>query len=142
MDPLSITASSLAIISAIAKTSATVTKFARSVRDAREDVTATSLQLSELSMVIDLLHNDLGDETRLPEGIRTVSVHIESVLGNCKKILVELDTLVTTFDSRRMQWALSGKSQVVALNSRLDAHTKALQIALDVSTLSVAHFSV
>ncbi|RFU33049.1 hypothetical protein B7463_g3287, partial [Scytalidium lignicola] len=112
MDPLSISTSALALIGAVVKTSTTVTKFAQSVRDAREELSATSRELNDLRTVLELLQHDYNDET--------MSAQLPAV------------------SSMAVRWVLSGKDKVIALNAQLAAHTKTLQIALDVSTLVLA----
>jgi hypothetical protein len=137
MDPLSITASILALVGAVTKTSTAVTKFARSVRDAREELTATCRELANLRMALELLRSDYNEEgisARMP-ATSGMATRIHSVLESCVDIMADLDSLVAKYDSKQMRWAISGKDKVISVNAQLTAHTKTLQIALDVSTL-------
>lgn len=137
MDPLSISTSAVALIGAVVKTSVTVTKFAQSVRDARQELSTTSRELNDLRTVLELLQHDYNDETMSTQvpAVSSMAGRIQSVLGNCNSIMGDLDQLMAKYDSKQVRWVLFGKDKVIALNAQMAAHTKTLQIALDVSTL-------
>jgi len=146
MDPLSITVSCLALISAATKTTTSVSKFVRVFRDARQDLAAISRQLGELQMILELLRseNDGEDEDEtgpiqpalsLPD---TVKSQICSILSNCAEIFAQLDSVMSKhIDGRATsaRWAVKGKSEVASLGKQLDAHMRALNIALELSQL-------
>ena len=95
MDPLSITAGCLGIISTIAKTSASITHFVRDVRDSRRELSETKQQLAELEMTLNLINDDHNREngsfsTQMPDGIVQQT---KLVLNSRRDILVELDGL-------------------------------------------------
>jgi hypothetical protein len=131
MDPLSITAGCVGIISGVASTSKLISQFVRRVRDAKSDLAATAARLSELEMTIGIIQDDFGEEndtaSRVPD---TILIQTRSVLGSCNKIIAELNELLAKYDSGRrrvpLNWALSGHGEVVALNRELEAHGRTL----------------
>lgn len=143
MDPLSITAGCIGIISTIAKTSSSITHFVRDVRDSRRELGETKQQLTELEMTLNLINDDHNREDgnlaqQMPEGIIGQT---KLVLNSCQEILVELDALISKYNSERLrtafQWARKGKDEILALNKQLEAHSRTLQMSLEFSTLSV-----
>ncbi len=145
MDPLSITAGCVSIIGTIAKSSMAIRDFVRDVREARRELGATTRHLAELEMTINLIKDDYtpgngeSEERHIPESI---SAQTKTVIGSCNEILAELDALMEKHSPRRhtspMRWALKGKDEVSALNRQIEAHTRTLAMALEVSTLFVA----
>ncbi len=146
MDPLSITAGCLGIIQAIAKTSTTIRGFVRDVRDARGELSATARHLTELEMTINLIKDDhshsSGEGDSGPQIPESITAQTTIVISSCHGILAELDALIDKHDPRRhqtpMRWALKGRDEVSALNRQLEAHTRTLTMALEISTLLVA----
>jgi len=135
MDPLSITASCLAIASGVTKTSMAISGFARTYRDAFQDLSAVSGQLTELGMILEQLKDDGRDvEDVLPSSLKN---KIKSVLGNCQNILDQLEDVMQKYrgKSASIRWVVFGKDKVQGLSSQLSAHISALHIALEVSTL-------
>jgi hypothetical protein len=107
MDPLSITAGCVGIISTIAKTSASITHFVRDVRDSRRELSETKQQLAELEMTLNLINDDHNRENgnlakQMPDGI---VYQTKLVLDSCRDILVELDGLIVKYNSERRRAA-------------------------------------
>ena len=144
MDPLSIAAGCVGIIGAIAKSSMAIRDFVRDVREARRELGATARYLAELEMTINLIKDDYtpgdgdSEEGQIPESI---TAQTKTVIGSCHDILAELDALMEKHNPRRhtapLRWALKGKDDVSALNRQIEAHTRTLTMALEVSTLFV-----
>ncbi len=145
MDPLSIVAGCVGIVGTIAKSSMTIRAFVRDVREARRELGATARYLAELEMTINLIKDDYtprdekSEERQIPESI---TAHTQTVIGSCHDLLAELDALMEKHSPRRqtapLVWALKGKDDVSALNRQIEAHTRTLAIALEVSTLFVS----
>ncbi|KAB5566486.1 hypothetical protein GE09DRAFT_1106985 [Coniochaeta sp. 2T2.1] len=116
MDPLSVASGCVGILGAIVKTSTTIRQFVRDVREARGQLSTTAQQLAELEMTISLIkddHNTETDSVRMPE---TVTKQTAVVIQSC----------------------VQGKDEVAALNRQLEAHSRTLQMSLEVSTLVMA----
>ena len=84
-DLLGITASCLALLTAVANTSKVVTGFIRDVREARGDLDAVSRELSSLTTILELLKEDVtnGDGGSIPN---TLQIQIKGILVNCKSV--------------------------------------------------------
>ncbi len=143
MDPLSIAAGCVGIISGIKTTSAAIRGFVRDVREARHELGATARHLADLEMTINLIADDHGpgdgDTGRqIPESI---TAQTTTVIKSCRDILAELDALMEKHNPRRHRapliWALKGKDEALVLNRQIEAHTRTLTMALEISTLSV-----
>ncbi|KAH7110727.1 hypothetical protein EDB81DRAFT_894678 [Dactylonectria macrodidyma] len=72
MDPLSITASCLELLTAVGKATLAITDFVRGCCEARSDLIAVTAELSLLQLVLELLKDDAavsGDRV-IPESLR------------------------------------------------------------------------
>ncbi|KAK3368766.1 hypothetical protein B0H63DRAFT_81260 [Podospora didyma] len=109
------------------------------LKDARQDLTAVALRLTELQIVLDLLRGASdGVDNVMPESLVS---QVKSIVGNCRLILVCIDALLEKHRSsmsRSTRWTISGKDQVAALEQQLSAHVSALNIALEVSLLGIS----
>ncbi|KAK0616386.1 hypothetical protein B0T14DRAFT_567994 [Immersiella caudata] len=90
------------------------------MRSARQDLISTSRHLGELSSTFDLLGND--NTGGLPEAHRSP---VRSILASC--------------DRGPAKWAFSGKREVDELNRELETHLRTLGLAVEATTLALAH---
>ncbi|KAH7379605.1 hypothetical protein BKA66DRAFT_571419 [Pyrenochaeta sp. MPI-SDFR-AT-0127] len=138
MDPLSITAACFSLTATITKTSLSVSTFVRSVRAARSDLDAVSRELASLKTLLELIAEDAEDVDTFPETLRK---HITGILANCELVLVEVQRLVEKYAGpgiiKGSKWALAGSEDVAKLQLSLQAHKSALEIALEMVTLSM-----
>ncbi|CAI6339555.1 unnamed protein product [Periconia digitata] len=138
MDPLSIAASCLTLIAAVGNSTRYITNFVVSCRDARQDLAAISRELSDLDMTLHILKDDTqaNGPNQLPEDLRQ---RICDIMGNCKSVLVELETLLGKYDGagleRAARWALSGRKDAEKIRSSLGAHKGALGLVVEATTL-------
>ena len=88
MDPLSITAGCIALITTVQSCVRFITDFATSCRDARHDLTAISHELSDLDMTLHILKDgtDANGLNQLPDNLRR---RICDIIENCNGVLVE-----------------------------------------------------
>ena len=142
MDPLSITLACISLTTAAAKTTVAVQGFVRTFRESRQDLAAVTRQLGELNMIIDLLKDESNtaddQQTQMPDSLKS---QICGMLASCAGVLAELDVIVEKHKSGSFgsaaRWTLRGKEEVAALQKRLSEHIAALNIALEVSIMSV-----
>ncbi|KAF2188990.1 hypothetical protein K469DRAFT_684254 [Zopfia rhizophila CBS 207.26] len=140
MDPLSIAASCLTLITAVGNSTRCITNFVVSCRDARQDLTATSHELSDLDMTLHILKDDTeaSGPNHLPEDLRQ---RICDIMGNCYSVLVELEALLKKYDGagldRAARWALSGRKDAEKIRSSIEAHKGALGLVVEATTLQV-----
>jgi hypothetical protein len=138
MDPLSVVASCLALITAVQKSARFVTSFVVTYQDARQDLAAVSHELLDLEMTLHILksNSEAKQQTELPENMHQ---RICDVMGNCTSVLAELDALLQRYDDSRstsaMRWALSGRRDVEKIRSSLGTHKAALSLITQVTTL-------
>ncbi|KAF8854795.1 hypothetical protein BDZ45DRAFT_26993 [Acephala macrosclerotiorum] len=141
MDPLSITATCVGLISTITKTSLVVIGFVKDVRAARSDLDGVSRELLSLKMVLELLADDITDSTNksFPQ---TLQKQIAGIVTNCTGVVIDIEQTLKKHEGGKLnkaaQWVAFGKSDVVKLQSSLEAHKSALEIALDMVTLTTA----
>ncbi|KAB5583144.1 hypothetical protein GE09DRAFT_292061 [Coniochaeta sp. 2T2.1] len=139
MDPLSVASGCVGIMGAIVKTSSTIRQFVRDVREARGQLSTTAQQLAELEMTISLIEDDHNTETDTVCMPETVTKQTAAVIQSCLQVLGELDTVMDQYNPRShrapLKWAFKGKDEVAALNRQLEAHSRTLQMSLEVSTL-------
>ncbi|KAH8894587.1 hypothetical protein GQ53DRAFT_84425 [Thozetella sp. PMI_491] len=143
-DPLSITTGCLSLISAVAKTTVSVASFIRGCRDARADLTAVNLQLSELRIVLELLHEDHGAAV-IPD---TLQRQILSIIANCTAVVDKIDDLLERYNVEAgkaiggavtsVKWVAFGKAEAAGLRMSLEAHRGSLELALELVSISLA----
>ncbi|KAK3386713.1 hypothetical protein B0H63DRAFT_139861 [Podospora didyma] len=144
MDPFSITAGCVGILAAVGETSISIINFIRDVRDAREDLLATSRQLAELSITINLIRDDHttdgGNVTKFIPA--SINAQTTTVIKSCHEVLDEIDALLDKYRRRRLPtswtWASTGKKEIAGLNKQLDAHMRTLVMVIELSTTIVA----
>ncbi|KAF4624306.1 hypothetical protein G7Y89_g13867 [Cudoniella acicularis] len=141
MEPLSITATCLGLVSTITKTSWAVIGFVKDVRAARSDLDGVSRELLSLKTVLELLADDVTESTNefFPQ---TLQKQITGIVTNCTEVVIDIEQTLKKHEgsklSKAAQWVAFGKSDVVKLQSSLEAHKSALEIALDMVTLTMA----
>lgn len=138
MDPISITTSCLALISAVTEGARCITDFVVSYRDARRDLAAVSRELSELEMTLHILRNDTDENgpNQLPDTLR---LRICDIMENCNGVLGDLKRLIKKYDGpgldRPAAWAISGKKDAEKIRASLEAHKGALGLVVEATTL-------
>lgn len=135
MDPLSITASCVTLVTTITKLSVLINGFVREVRDARRDLDAVSRELLSLQPLLEILSDDAGDSA-FPASLLQ---QIAGIIKNSGVVLEDIEKLLQTFSAfglrRSMKWAINGRDDMAKLRSTLEAHKSALDIALDMAAL-------
>jgi hypothetical protein len=138
MDPLSISASCITLIQAIAQVSLLTTGFVRDIRAARSEIDAISRELLSLKTVLELLAEDVAESNvgSFPETLRQ---QIIGIVTNCKGVVAEIETTFAKHEgpkiSKAAHWVASGKSDIAKLRACLEAYRSALDIALDMANL-------
>jgi hypothetical protein len=137
MDPLTITATCIGLVSTITKTSLLVVGFVKDVRSARSDLDSVLRELQSLKTVLELLTEDCTDSTKnIPQILQQ---QISGIVTNCSGVVVDIEQVLERHDGGKLakatKWVASGKNEVIKLRSTLEAHKSALEIALDMVTL-------
>jgi hypothetical protein len=137
MEPLSITATCISLAATITRTSLVVISFVRDVRGAQSDLDAVSRELYSLKTVLELLADECNDCTnKIPQ---TLQKQISGIITNCAGVVMDIEQTLKKHEGGKLnkatKWVTSGKSDVIKLQSSLEAHKSALEIALDMVTL-------
>jgi ankyrin repeat protein len=141
MDPLSITAACITLVTTVSKVSIQINGFVREVRDARGDLDAISRELISLKTVLEILSEDAENSTGggFPQSLVR---QISGILTNCGGVLEQIEASLQKHAGggvkRGVKWSLSGRDDVNKLRSSLEAHKSALDIALDMVALYVS----
>ncbi|KAN0091936.1 hypothetical protein V8E51_017783 [Hyaloscypha variabilis] len=141
MDPLSITVTCIGLASTITRTSLVVIGFVKDVRAARSDLDTVSRELLSVKTVLELLADDVNESTNhsIPQ---TLQKQIVGIVTNYTSVVVDIEETLKKHDGGKLnkaaKWIASGKNDVAKLQSSLEAHKSALEIALDMVNLTLA----
>lgn len=131
MDPLSITTSCITLIGVTAKTVISLTDFIRTCRDARSDLFSVHAELSELTLVLELLKDDASTIVTIPQ---TLQNQVVNIVNKCGAVVDDISALLVKHNEKRngaMRWAWDGKDAVNALRQSLGTHRAALMLAVE-----------
>ncbi|KAM5341822.1 hypothetical protein ACJ41O_014853 [Fusarium nematophilum] len=143
MDPFSITVGCLGLIDAIHKTSSLITRFIVNCKEARGDLRAVNLELSDLTLTVHLLQDIVSDDGKAAKGSIPGSLEsdIRGIIDNCLGVARDIEDVLAEYTSGRLaptRWAVRGKDRVTTLKTLLGAHRQALNLAVDTITLAIA----
>ena len=137
MDPFTVSTACVGLLAAVARLSTQIAQFVSGVREARRDMDSVSRELSSLALCLETLRDD-STKIQYPDGLRQTLV---VVLGNCDTVTQQMHTLLEKMSSknlgRRAQWVATGRDDMNRLRSSLEAYKSALDIALEVTAMSV-----
>jgi hypothetical protein len=139
MDPLSITTGCLALLTAVGQTSVLITNFVRGCREAWSDLSAITVELSQLQLVLELLKEDtaVSDNQVIPESLQA---QILSIITNCSSVVTKITTVLQNHGgkSSAAKWVMFGKAEVAGLRMSLEAHRGALNLVLELVSVSLS----
>jgi hypothetical protein len=133
MDPVSISASCVGIISGIVAVTASIVTFVGDVREARKDMDGVRRELGSLQLSLSALSDEdkrfgFDKQPALKENLFGVVHNCGTIVDDIGKLLHAMDTGGTL---KKMKWATTGKVSIAKLKLSLEAHKSALDIALD-----------
>ncbi len=136
MDPLSIAAACVGLVSTITKISLSATTFAREVLDATRDMDAVSREWVSLKAVLESLARDI---TSPAQGTYSPSLaaQIPDILTNCKDVMDQLDQTLKKYSGRSVQWSWTGKQDIDQLRSSLESYKNVLSLTVELSILYI-----
>ncbi|KAK0622031.1 hypothetical protein B0T17DRAFT_309535 [Bombardia bombarda] len=133
MDPLSIAAGSLAVITTLAKTSCLIKEFVRTYRAARSDLSNLNQEINDLEIILHAIHDAASDETfakaAVPMGLQD---QLTTVIASCNGLVGEIFTMLDEYRSvdRFAHWASIGKKRVKEQVALLEGYRKILDMSL------------
>jgi Fungal N-terminal domain of STAND proteins len=138
MDPLSITTGCLSLLSAISTATHLVIDFIVSCREARDDITAVSRELSDLDITLHILKHEAeaNELKQLPEDLRQ---YIRDIMVNCTTVLTDLHALLREYKGTGLdyatKWALFGCKEANKIRASLEVHKRTLSLVVETTTL-------
>jgi Fungal N-terminal domain of STAND proteins len=138
MDPLSLTTTCFALLSAISNGTRFVTDFVVSFREARNDIAAVSRELSDLDLTLHILKHG-AEENELNHLPRELRQHIHDIMMNCTTVLADLEAVLRKYQGpgldRAAKWAFSGRKEAEKIRECLEEHKRALSLGVEATTL-------
>jgi len=136
MDPLSITGTAVTLTATVIRVAHEVDQFARQVREARRELGDLARELTSLKSATEMLSEDLrSPNATAPNGL-------QDILVECDGVVVKLEENLQRYDkerlSTRIRYVWSGKETIQTYKSTLSAHRAALDLAVDIMTLSLS----
>lgn len=135
MDPFSIVAGCVGLLTALNEVAEFVRSFSRKVREARSDVFELSRQLLLLRLVVQSLQDELiSDAASRATLTPDIVHHINQSIESCSRLFMQIKELLGKFEDgnlrRRIAWAHHGQTDSKKLCAKLDGHHRALDLAL------------
>lgn len=138
MDPLSLTTTCFALLSAISNGTRFITEFVINFREARNDIAAVTRELSELDLTLHILKHgaEANELSHHPGDLRQ---HIHDIMTNCTTVLADLEALLRKYRGpgldRATKWAFSGRKEAEKIRESLEEHKRAQSLGVETTTL-------
>ncbi|KAI0549979.1 hypothetical protein F4679DRAFT_544396 [Xylaria curta] len=137
-DPLSIASGALAVITATQSTASVIYKFIRDCREARADLTRVTGELSELTLIIELIRDDNSANTkhRLPNELEA---QVQAMLLSCTTTVQQIEHTLAKCRGKPgpLRWTMFEKDNVNTLKGSLEAFKSCLNLTLETVNLSI-----
>jgi len=104
-------------------------------------LTTVSRELSELTIVLELLKDDTAasDDSVIPEPLQK---QILSIITNCTTVVSKINNVLDSYKEgskiSTIKWVVSGKGEIASLRMSLEAHRGSLNLALELMSISVS----
>lgn len=134
MEAVGAVASVIAVVELVARVSASAASFMRDVKDARRDMIQVRKDMSDLSMILSMVAEDLDQDSSPPDNVSQSQQHIVSIAHSCRAVLLEMETALQK-GRTRLGWVTSGRERVDRLRERLETCKLSLDVALDYRTM-------
>ncbi|KAK3386828.1 hypothetical protein B0H63DRAFT_468445 [Podospora didyma] len=143
MDPISIGASCLAVVSAAAKTTSLIRQFVRTYRNAHPDLARLNREISDLDLVLVSIQN-VDSEGRLASaGVpKAMQDQLSALIRDCTRVLGEIQSVLTKSMALgrwdQAKWAMNGKEKIDEQVALLEGHRKALDLSMTTIDFSLS----
>ncbi|KAI0434439.1 hypothetical protein F5Y09DRAFT_252670 [Xylaria sp. FL1042] len=138
-DPLSIASGALTVITVAKQTGDAIYNFIRDCREARADLSRITRDLSELSLILELIRDENAAVTKrcLPDTLQT---QVQAMLTSCISTVQEIEKTLTKCRGKSgpLRWTMLEKDKVMTLKGSLEAFKSGLSLALETINLSMA----
>ncbi|KAI0812142.1 hypothetical protein GGR55DRAFT_613714 [Xylaria sp. FL0064] len=137
-DPLSIASGALAVITAAKKTGDAIYNFIRDCKEARTDLSQITRELSELSLILELIKDENAAATKgcLPDALQT---QVQAMLTSCTTTVQQVDKTLAKCRGKSgpLRWTMVEKDKAMTLKGSLEAFKSGLSLALETVNLSM-----
>ncbi|KAK4172590.1 hypothetical protein QBC36DRAFT_72029 [Triangularia setosa] len=116
------------LLSGISSTSAILTRFIRSVRASRSDLSAVTRELSDLRLLLELLRDELSIPLLL-------QAQMLLLLESCGNTLIRIDSILAQCRNAS-EWSQTGQAQIGYCRENLGLFREVLGLALDILALN------
>jgi hypothetical protein len=135
MEPVGAVASVIAVVELVGRVSASAASFMHDIKDARRDMIQVRKDMSDLSIILSMVAEDLEpDRSSSPGEMSHSQQHIVGLTHTCRTVLLEIETVLRKGRSR-IAWVTSGKATVGTLRKRLETCKSSLDVALEYRTM-------
>jgi Fungal N-terminal domain of STAND proteins len=138
MDPLTITATCISLVSTIGQVSLQINTFVRQVRDARQDLDAVSRELHSLETILNIMSDEDDNQEKQAALPINLVAQITGIMSNCGGVLAQIQASLAKHGGgglrKGIKWTISGREDMDKLRSSLEAHKSALGLTLDFAT--------
>lgn len=140
-DPLSIASGALAVIGGTQKTASVIYKFIRDCKEARADLAQVTGELSELTLILELIRDDNAAATGdcLPS---TLQAQVQAMLTSSATTVQQIENILAKCRGKPgpLRWTIIEKDKVMTLKASLEAFKSGLSLALETINLFVTSF--
>ncbi|KAI0522001.1 hypothetical protein F5B22DRAFT_513212 [Xylaria bambusicola] len=137
--PLSIASGALSAIAATKQTVTVIYKFIRDCKEARSDLTRITRELSELTLILELIRDENTSITKdcLPNALQ---VQVQAMLASCTTTVQQIEETLVKCRGKPgpLLWTMFEKDKVTTLKGSLEAFKSGLSLALETVNLSIS----
>ena len=138
MDPLSVTAACVGLLSGLISVSTKIRGMSADIKNTYKEIVALQSELDSCQRSLGLFYGS-GQADRYPEALRA---DLEKIIRECKHVVDEIDRLLEKVTSAslsgRVQWSISIRDEVTRLHRNLEGHKSALSIAIAFASMSIS----
>ena len=135
MDPLSISAAVVSLVVTAARVAREAEQFRSQVREARREMDSVARELLSVKSALSMLADDLKSPSVI------VPVTLQDIIDECETVINTLDQTLKKYNqerlSARVRYVWTGRDTMNSYKSTLAAHRGALDLAIDIMTLSL-----
>lgn len=139
MDPISITAACVGLLSGLTTVSTKLRSLTADAKNANKEITALQNELDSCQRSLGLFYGS-GDADRYPEEMKA---DLEKIIRECRNVVIEIDRTLdkvtgpTVSLRQSVQWSMTTRDEILRLHRNLEGHKSALSIAIAFASMSI-----
>lgn len=139
MDPLSIAAACVGLLSGLTTVSTKIRSLTIDANNTSAEVIALQKELDSFQRSLGMFYGS-GMADNYPEHLRS---DLDTIVRECQHVVREIDTLLdkvrSTHIAERFQWSFTIRDEVVRLHRNLEGHKSAITIAIAFASISITN---